>query len=156
MQALVYQPVTDSARTALAAVRLAAALITVSKDVVPSAVASGQVHDLAIGLAYGEVLISRIGEHGNTDVVSIGQSTADAAKIQQRLDGGCIGISTGMRDLLPDWLKDAFKWSVSAKAYVARGLDWDDLKTLDEQSEQTDRSTASYRRAASVRPWAAR
>ena len=138
MQALVYRPVGDDEKTAFTAVKLAAALITVANEIVPAAVYTTEVHPLAIGLAWGQVLVSRIGEHGNTDVISLGSSTAKAADIQQHLDGNTIGIDGALRDLLPEWLQQAFKWSTSARGYVATDLDWHAFCLLETSEEEND------------------
>jgi hypothetical protein len=139
MQALAYLPLGDEAEVALRAIRLAAALTTVADEVLPDAVVLAMVHRLAIGLAAGEVLVSKIGEHGDRDVISLGSSTAAAASIQQRLPGGEIGIDAELRERLPGWLQDIFSWSATGKAYVAKNLTYADLELL-EQSEKSDRA----------------
>lgn len=162
MQALAYRPVGDDEKAALAAVKLSAALITVAKEIVPAAVSTTEVHPLAIGLAWGQVLVSRIGEHGDTDMISLGLSTAAAADIQQRLDGNAIGINGALRELLPESLQQAFKWSSSVGGYVATDLDWHAFCLL-EASEEKDGSretaasgSARVRRAQTpIRPWRA-
>ncbi|HEX4103069.1 MAG TPA: hypothetical protein VHY21_21430 [Pseudonocardiaceae bacterium] len=156
MQALVYRPVADGEKAAFAAVKLAAALITVANEIVPAAVSTTEVHPLAIGLAWGQVLVSRIGEHGNTDVISLGSSTAKAADIQQHLDGNTVGIDGTLRDLLPEWLQQAFKWSASAGGYVATDLDWHTFCLLEASEEDGVRETApseSARAQSPIRPW---
>lgn len=160
MQALVYRPVGDDEKAAFAAVKLAAALITVANEIVPAAVSTTEIHPLAIGLAWGQVLVSRIGEHGNTDVISLGSSTATAANIQQRLDGNLIGIDGALRDLLPGWLQQVFKWSASAGGYVATDLDWHAFCLLEASEENdgaretTPSGNASARRVQTpIRSW---
>jgi len=92
--------------------------------------------------------------------LSLGSSTAKAADIQQRLDGNTIGINGVLRDLLPEWLQQAFKWSSSAAGYVATNLDWHAFCLL-EASEEDDglRETApsgnvrARRAQTPMRPW---
>lgn len=122
MQALCYQPIGDEAASVLRAVELAAALKTISEEVLPQVVASEAAKPLAIGLALGEVLVSRMGQQGDPDVVTIGPSVGQAAAIQQRLPGGAIGLSADTHAALPDWLQSAFKWDPSALAWVSDAL----------------------------------
>jgi len=138
MQALGYRPVDDDESIAFEAVALAAALTSVADKVVPQVVSPAAAKRLAIGIALGDVLVSKIGEHGRRDMVSIGGSTAAAAAIQQRLDGGDIGIDSELRSQLPSWLQGMFTWSVHARAYVKKDLQYEDLMLL-AQSEKTDR-----------------
>ncbi|MFD8499444.1 hypothetical protein [Amycolatopsis sp. NPDC059657] len=142
MQALAYRPVADEAAAAFDAVRLAAALTTVADEIVPEVTGVPR-QRLAIGLSWGEVLVSKIGQHGRADYVSLGASTASAANIQQRLDGGQIGIDRGLRERLPAWLQDIFSWDESAKAYVT-SIGWSALSALVESESA---------RAVSIRPW---
>ncbi|MFJ7216948.1 hypothetical protein [Amycolatopsis sp. NPDC098790] len=148
MQVLAYRPVKDGERAACDTVRLAAALTTVADDIVPGVVGTDR-HRVAIGACWGETLVSRVGEHGEMDYVSLSSATARAASIQQRLDGGQIGIDAALRDLLPAWLKVVFEWDANAKAYVATDFDWTAFCTL----EESEKSTAAK---SVVRPWLSR
>ncbi len=155
MQALAYTPVGDVAGIALRAVELATALNTVATKIVPS-ICDGDVYaPFAIGVATGQVLVTQIGEHGNRDLVSIGQSTADAASIQQRLKGGQIGIDTATWNALPTWLQGVFGWDTNARAYVATDFVHSDFVTL--KAQDTSRSVASKAFVAPteepLRPW---
>ncbi|MFC4858003.1 hypothetical protein [Actinophytocola glycyrrhizae] len=149
MQSLAYRPVQEEEKAALSAVRLAAALTSVADEVIPHVLPELPAHRLAIGLSWGQVLVSRVGEHGNTDVISLGGSTAAAATIQQRLDGGQIGLDRSVRDYLPAWLQQAFPWSSSVQAYVATDLTYNDLAIL-EASEQKDRALGALAATTAV------
>lgn len=164
MQALAYRPVGDDAAAALEAVTLAAALTTLADEVVPAVVEPDAARRLAIGLALGEVLMSSIGEHGHRDFVTIGTSTAEAAAVQQRLDGGQIGLNAVLYNLLPDGVREAFKWDEHARAYVATDLKYDDVLHLiaSEDEQQAlgtvtgDRGTPAVGAAAYVMSHGAR
>lgn len=140
MQALVHLPSGDQAAVALKAVRVAAALNSVFAHSLPGVVGETGL-SLAIGLAAGTVLVSKLGEHGGRDVVSLGASTAEAARIQEALDGGEIGIDSDGRALLPAWLQPAFQWRSGARAWVAPGLTLADLDLL-QASASADRAKA--------------
>lgn len=159
MQALVYRPVGSDHDVVYSAVKLAAALATVARDIVPNAVGGGVVHALAIGLSWGKALVTRFGEHGNTDLISLGPATATAASIQQRLGGDTIGIDSGLYALLPEWLQGAFKWSSTAIGYTAIGLDWHRFSLLEDAERKSSESVpASTRRRdpRPMRPWLVR
>lgn len=130
MQSLAYLPLDDEQQAALDAVKLAAALNSVADLVVPEVVDPAAAKRLAIGLAWGEVLVSKIGEHNHRDVVSIGPSTSEAASVQQRLEGGTIGVSSALHNLLTGSVRDAFSWDANAKAWVVKELQYDDLMQL--------------------------
>lgn len=130
MQALAYRPVGDESEVALEAVKLAAALTTLADQVILEVVEPTAAKRLAIGVAWGEVLVSKIGEQGHRDVVTIGTSTAEAAAIEGRLDGGQIGLNSALHSLLPDDVRTAFTWDDHAKAYVATDLPYDELLDL--------------------------
>ncbi len=119
MQGLVYEPLDDKAAVVLKGLRVAAALQSATRDVLPDVVGDAAL-PLAVGLALGSTLVSRLGETGNRDVVCLSLATAEAARIQQRLAGGEVGIDSATYDLLPPWLTPTFAWNSSTKAYVTK------------------------------------
>lgn len=142
MQALAYQPIGDDAAIALNAVTLAAALTSVANEVLPEVVTENAAKPLAIGVALGEVLVSKIGEHDKRDMIVVGGSVAEAASIQERLHGGELGLDVPTYDLLPEWIQEEFAWSQSAKAYTTANLTYDALLDLapTEESASTVKS----------------
>lgn len=132
MQALCYLPVTDDVEQTVAAVTLATALTSVASDIVPQVVPDGAAKPYAIGLATGDVLVTKIGEHGNRDLVVMGASVAAAAAIQARLEGGEIGLDSATRAALPKWMRDLFPWDSFKQAYVASGLTYEALLAAQE------------------------
>jgi hypothetical protein len=140
MQVFAYLPLDDEEEAAVRAVRIAAALNSVVTDVLPQVIGEAA-KPLAIGLAAGTTLVSRLGEHGNRDVVSLGSATVEAARIQVGLDGEEIGLDAELYSRLPDWLQKAFAWRKSPGAYVAVGLTLDELERL-EAAERPDPAKA--------------
>ncbi len=138
MQVLAYLPLDDQEGAAVRAVRIAAALSSVVTDVLPQVIGVAA-KPLAIGLAAGTTLVSKLGEYGNRDVVCLGSATVEAARIQVGLDGGDIGLDAELYSRLPDWLQKAFTWRKSPGAYVAAGLTLDELERL-EAAESPDRA----------------
>jgi len=131
IQALVHLPSGKASQVALKAVRVSAALNSVVTYTLPKVVGDDGALPLAIGLAAGTVLVTKLGERGARDVVSLGASTAEAARIQQALKGGDIGIDAAIRDLLPGWLQEAFVWRQAPRAYVVTDLTLDELDLLE-------------------------
>jgi hypothetical protein len=81
-------------------------------------------------------LVSKLGEHGNRDVVCLGSATVEAARIQVGLDGNQIGLDAELYKRLPEWLQDLFIWQPSPGAYVATDLTLDEFDR--QQAAQTE------------------
>jgi hypothetical protein len=137
IQTLAYLPLNDSGKAAIKAVKAAAALHSAVAEVLPTVIGSA-VRPLAIGLAAGPVLVSKLGEHGNRDVVSLGVSTANAAAIQGRLDGWQTGLDATLYSRLPAWLAELFKWNASASAYVADNLTLDEIEDAEQVAAEAE------------------
>jgi len=144
MQALCYLPTANSAKEAIAAVTMATALTSVANEVIPEIVPVGTAKPYAIGLSTGEVLVTKIGEHGNRDLVVIGASVATAAAIQERLEGGEIGMDARTRDLLPEWMQALFEWEPHRQAFVAVDLTYDELLAADTDAEENDTIAGAF------------
>lgn len=140
MQALVHLPSGDEGVLAEKAVRVAAALNSVFEHTLPPVLGDTGL-SLATGLAAGTVLVTKVGQHGHRDVVSLGSSTAEAARIQEALDGGEIGIDSAGYQLLPEWLQKVFAWRTGPRAYVAENLTLSEIDLL-KAAESKDRATA--------------
>lgn len=145
IQTIAYLPFGDQTAAAVRAVKAAAALHSAVAEVLPQVIGAEAAKPLAIGLAAGTVLVSKLGEHGNRDVVSLGISTADAARIQGCLDGWQTGMDRDVYGCLPQWLQEFFRWDSSARAYVADALRLDEIDRAESRS-----STAESSRAAVV------
>lgn len=138
MQALGYLPLGDETAAAVRAVRIAAALTSAVTYVLPQVIGPAA-RPLAIGLAAGSTLVSKLGEHGNRDVVCLAPATVEAARIQVGLDGNQIGLDAELYERLPEWLQQAFAWQASPGAYVAADLTLDELDRL-EAADSTGRA----------------
>jgi hypothetical protein len=126
IQGLCYLPIGDLEKAAVKAVKVAAAMISATEHTLPNVIADAA-KPLTIGLAAGVTLVSRLGEHGDLDVISMASATAEAARIQQALTGNTIGIDAVLRERLPDWLSALFSWEHSARAYTVKDLGLDEL-----------------------------
>lgn len=106
-----------------------------ASQVLPQVI-DGAALPLAIGMAAGTTLVSRLGEYGDRDTICLAPATAEAARVQEALAGGQIGIDATLRDALPAWLAEIFSWDHAARAYVIEGLTADELDRL-ESSESS-------------------
>lgn len=158
MQVVVFVPVDDEAEIALRAVQFAAGINSSVAETLPQVIPDA-VRPVATGAALGEALISRLGEHGQPDVMCIGKATEGAASFQLKLDGGEIGISKKMKDALPDEVAAEFKWVSEKGCYVARDLTVDRVERLIEGARMDTRKaspvTTKERGVTSGRPWQA-
>jgi hypothetical protein len=158
MQAILFVPVDDEEEIALGAVQLAAGINASVAETLPQVIPDA-VRPVATGAALGEALISRLGEHGQPDVMCVGQTTEAAASFQLRLDGADIGVSKKIKDLLPDDLAAEFKWISEKGCYVARDLTTDRVERLLEGARMDARrsspTTTKERGVTSGRPWQA-
>jgi hypothetical protein len=127
VQGLIYLPIGESDTSAVNAIKVAAAMTSATTQVLPQVIGAAA-KPLAIGLAAGGTLVSRLGEHGDLDMISMASATAEAARIQQALRGNTIGIDKVLRNRLPAWLADLFTWDASARAYIVAGLGLDELE----------------------------
>ncbi|WNB85772.1 adenylate/guanylate cyclase domain-containing protein [Cellulomonas sp. ATA003] len=163
MQAIAYLPFDDEAKAALTAVKVAAALQSVATNVMPQVVDASAAKPLAIGVAAGSILLSKLGEHGDRDVVALGPAVAEAARIQQRLDGTVTGINKAVYDSLPAWLQQYYVYS--GGAYVAHDLTLDVIEREEKAAEKSEEAKAARTSPAYVgstrpapdaplRPWA--
>jgi hypothetical protein len=100
MQGIAFLPIDDEAAISHTAVEIAAGLHASIMHTLP-VVLDDAVRPLTIGQALGTALISRLGEHGQPDVVCIGPATEAAVRYQQALKGCETGISKELRGLAP-------------------------------------------------------
>lgn len=139
VQALRHMPCDDERDRALRAVRLAAAWQSSMEETITATLDDITGAHLAVGLDVGPTIVSKLGEHGNRDMICLGKPVRRAAKIQGKLDGDEVGISDALRNLLPQRVADLFRWDQSKNAHVVRGLRYNAV-VLAEEAEKLDRS----------------
>lgn len=161
VQGLGFKPVGDEDAYCLQAVELASGLHASASITLPEKLPEDAIKALAIGMATGPTLVSKLGERGRRDVLCVGPATEAAASYQVKLDGGETGISKSIRDALPADVGALFKWVADKDCYVARDLRPDQLELLAEgqrlDQQRVTRTTERRPVAAPVRrPWSAR
>jgi hypothetical protein len=128
--ALAFLPVDDEAAISLRAVEIGTGLNASITHTLPIVLGDEAVHPVATGMALGTVLVSKLGEHGERDVVCIGPAATDAEKYQERLAGNEIGIPKAIKVQLPEDVASEFQWRPSAGCYVATDFTADRLDRL--------------------------
>lgn len=134
-QALDHLPHDDDAARALHAVRLAAAWQSTMEESLPAVIGNPDDIHLAIGLDASPTIVSKLGQRGNRDMICLGKAVRLAAKIQGRLDGDEVGISTSIHELLPSRVANLFSWDKTKKCYLARGLRYNDVVLAEEAGD---------------------
>lgn len=158
IQALAFKPIGDDAKIAIKSIEIAAGLNASVEHTLPEVIPDA-VRKLAIGESMGRAIVTRLGEHGQPDVMCFGQATSEAASFQQSLKGGETGISGKIKDLLPEEVATEFKWDASRRCYIAKDLTADRLERAEEASEMDLGSKAKTvsvirdRSDLSGRPW---
>ncbi len=74
---------------------------------------------LKVGIDMGMTLVSRLGIRGQLDAICLGEAVENAATCEERCEGGQIGITKRVRDVLPEDLHDYFKYDTTARCYTA-------------------------------------
>lgn len=138
IQALRHMPHDDEGNRALRAVRLAAAWQSSMEETIAPALGGLSGIHLAVGLDVGPTIVSKLGEHGNRDMICLGKPVRRAAKVQGKLDGDEVGITEALKSLLPQRVADLFTWDSAKNCHVASGLRYNDV-ALAEEAEKLDR-----------------
>jgi class 3 adenylate cyclase len=126
IQAALLLPVNDDCAIAERVVDLGAGLNASVVHTLPEVIGDAAL-PLAIGAAFGTNYVSRVGEHGDRDILCVGIPNEKAASIQLALDGGQFGIDETTFDLLGSNLQRHFKWSEAKDCYIATELTSDAL-----------------------------
>lgn len=105
---------------------------------------------LAVGIDIGRTLVTKLGTRAHRDRICLGGAVEEAARCEERSEGGQIGITTAVRDELAEDLRDNFTWSSAARCYIASEL-------TAEKAERAVRAATLYRPGtpAYLRPTAA-
>lgn len=151
IQALRHMPHGEESARALRAVRLAAAWQSSMEETLTPALGELSGVHLAVGLGVGPTVVSKLGEHGNRDMICLGKAVRRAAKIEGALDGDEVGICDAVTGLLPQRVANLFTWDGGKNCHVARGLRFNDV-VLAEEAEKLDTANGSNGNDSSSAP----
>jgi class 3 adenylate cyclase len=122
IQGLYHLPEDDQAAIAKEAVEAAAGLQASMEHSLPRCVPECSELHLAIGIDIGKTLVSNLGQHGQRDMMCIGETVERASEYEDRLGARLTGISKDLKDSLPDEWQALFDYDAGKKCYVAKGL----------------------------------
>lgn len=147
-QAIFHLPTDDSGAIAskalYAAVGVQSSMEKSLKELLPEA----KVLSVAIGIDIGLTFVSRLGTRGARDAICLGEAVETAAKIEERINGKEIGISTNLYELLPEEYQELFSWRKEAQCYVVSGLTIEKLERVDEAMNTYSGSRSVYIKSA--------
>jgi class 3 adenylate cyclase len=83
---------------------------------------------LAVGIDTGTTLVTKLGTRAHRDRICLGEAVEEAARCEERSEGGQIGITKAVRDELADGLRSHFTYSNSAQCYIASNLTADKVE----------------------------
>jgi class 3 adenylate cyclase len=118
--------------------------MTVIKECVPEA----KNLSVAIGADYGLTLASKLGTRGARDRICLGDAVEQAAKIEERIEGGETGMSPEAHAQLDEEISVLFRWRQELQCFVARDLTVDVLERAEEVEQLKSSRTASVTRSA--------
>ena len=121
IQTLRHLPHDDPAARAMRALEVAAGWQSSIRETLPGVIGLDELR-LAIGLAAGPTLVSKLGTRGNRDVLALGSGVRRAERIQRNIDGDELGVDGAVHDELPEDVAALFDWRAGAQGYVTEDL----------------------------------
>jgi len=121
IQTLRHLPHDDPAARAMRALEVAAGWQSSIRETLPDVIDLDELR-LAIGLAAGPTLVSKLGTRGNRDVLAFGSGVRRAERIQRNIDGDELGIDGAVHNELPEDITALFTWRAGAQGYITEDL----------------------------------
>lgn len=134
VQGLFHLPKDDEAAIAKTAVDVALALQSSMETSLKECLPEAEPLRLAAGVDMDITLASKLGSRGHRDRICIGEAVEAAARLEERCSGGQTGISSRVRNALPETLQSHFTWDAHVQGYVASDLTLDKAE-LAQQAE---------------------
>jgi hypothetical protein len=105
-----------------------------------------------VGVALAPTLVSRLGQHGRRNALSLGVGITRADRIGAALEAREIGLDPAAHAALPEHLRKLLEWRASAGAYVSDRLPADRLdlakRAAEAEGDGRRRLTPSARRGS--------
>ena len=106
---------------------------------------------VAIGCAFGKILVGMLGVNGDRDPVCISNATITAENVQLRMAGNHTGLTkTVYESITDDSIKEAFTWNTTAQCYEAKGLTLISLEDAEDTKAYDTAKTAAYTGAGTI------
>ncbi len=143
IQGLFHLPQGDEAAIVKKAVEAAASLQSSMERTLKACLPEASDLRLAIGIDLGTTLVSQLGARGQRDRICLVEAVECASQLEERSEGGQIGVSSRVFGQLPDYLRDLFPYCAKVQGHVATNL------TV-EQVERVAKAAEVYRTGAPV------
>lgn len=127
VQALFHMPEDEEEGILTEAVEAAVGLQSSMQHTIKEALPEAKDLELAVGVDVGTTLASKLGTRGNRDRICVGAPVESAAELEERCEGGWIGITSRAYQALTDELKEHFSYDPGTKCYTAVGLTMEEL-----------------------------
>lgn len=121
IQVLRHHPHAAPAARALAAVEVASGWQSSMRETLAEILARSELR-LAMGVAAGPTLLSKLGTRGTRDVLALGPAVRQAERIQRNLDADELGVDGALRDELPEDIAALFEWRPGVQGHVVEDL----------------------------------
>jgi class 3 adenylate cyclase len=143
IQGLFHLPQNDKAALVKKAVETAAGLQSSMEYTLKACLPEISDLRLAIGIDLGTTLVSKLGARGQRDCICLGEAVENAAQLEERSEGGQVGLSSNVFHQLPDYLQHCFTYSAKVQGYMATCF-------TAEQVERSERAVRIYGAGAPV------
>lgn len=147
-QAIFHLPKDDSGAISSKALHAAVGVQSSMEKSLKELLHEAKVLSVAIGIDIGQTFVSRLGTRGARDAICLGEAVETAAKIEERINGQEIGVSTNLYELLPEEYQELFAWRREAQCYVVSGLTIEKLERIDEAKNTYSGSRSVYIKSA--------
>lgn len=127
-QGLFHIPKDDEEKVATEAVEAAIGLQSSMEKTIKKKLPEAANLRLAVGVDMDTTLVSKLGTRAHRDRICLGEPVETAAAHEEGCDGGQIGISGRVYDVLPERLSKHFAYDKARGCYVAKDLTWDKVE----------------------------
>ncbi|MBL0158887.1 MAG: hypothetical protein IPP47_17530 [Bryobacterales bacterium] len=104
----------------------------------------GKLH-VAIGCAFGNSLVGKLGVKGDMDYLCIGDATSTAERLQLAMPGNHLGITRDVHSAITDdAIIECFTWNRATTCYEATNLTFEDLEEAEDAKAYKTAAAAGY------------
>ena len=143
VQGLFHLPQDDEARISEKSVHAAGAFQSSMQETIPLWIPESRSLGIAVGIAIGGTLASRLGIKGELDRICIGEAVQYAALCEEGCNAKETGITRDVYDVINDDLKSLFSFKTSRSMYVSSKLTASVVAAFDEERSYSQLGTRS-------------